>query len=108
MSMAVPTSSDGSRVGRAPCAALDATRLQCDSPRWVPQMGGSADVMARIERVPGVRYSALTPNLRGYTGLDLATLSVKADFNVGVHTPGTELAYRDDVHRLVEIVKQRG
>lgn len=36
------------------------------SPRWVPQMGGSADVMARIERVPGVRYAALTPNLRGF------------------------------------------
>lgn len=36
------------------------------SPRWVPQMAGSAEVMARIERVPGVVYSALTPNLRGF------------------------------------------
>ncbi|WP_413719267.1 hydroxymethylglutaryl-CoA lyase [Silicimonas sp. MF1-12-2] len=36
------------------------------SPRWVPQMAGSADVMARIERFPGVIYSALTPNLRGF------------------------------------------
>jgi hydroxymethylglutaryl-CoA lyase len=36
------------------------------SPRWVPQMAGSADVMARIERLPGVIYSALTPNLRGF------------------------------------------
>lgn len=36
------------------------------APRWVPQMAGSADVMARIERVPGVIYSALTPNLRGF------------------------------------------
>jgi hydroxymethylglutaryl-CoA lyase len=36
------------------------------SPRWVPQMAGSADVMARIRRVPGVLYSVLTPNLRGF------------------------------------------
>lgn len=36
------------------------------SPKWVPQMAGSAEVMAGIRRVPGVRYCALTPNLRGY------------------------------------------
>ena len=36
------------------------------STRWVPQMAGSADVMARIQRVPGVLYSVLTPNLRGF------------------------------------------
>ncbi len=35
------------------------------SPRWVPQMAGSADVLAGITRAPGVRYTALTPNLRG-------------------------------------------
>ncbi len=35
------------------------------SPRWVPQMAGSAEVMSGIHRAPGVRYSALTPNLRG-------------------------------------------
>ncbi len=35
------------------------------SPRWVPQMAGSAEVFAAIQRVPGVRYSALTPNLKG-------------------------------------------
>lgn len=35
------------------------------SPRWVPQMAGSAEVMARLPVRPGVRYSALTPNLQG-------------------------------------------
>jgi len=35
------------------------------SPRWVPQMAGSADVFAHIQRSTGVTYSALTPNLRG-------------------------------------------
>jgi hydroxymethylglutaryl-CoA lyase len=35
------------------------------SPKWVPQMADAADVFARIERRPGVRYTALVPNLAG-------------------------------------------
>ncbi|MBZ5486774.1 hydroxymethylglutaryl-CoA lyase [Halomonas aquamarina] len=35
------------------------------SPRWVPQMGDAGDVMRGITRMPGVVYSALTPNLKG-------------------------------------------
>ena len=35
------------------------------SPKWVPQMAGSADVLAGIKRVDGVSYTALTPNMRG-------------------------------------------
>jgi hydroxymethylglutaryl-CoA lyase len=38
------------------------------SPRWVPQMADSAEVLAGIRRAPGIRYAALTPNLRGYEG----------------------------------------
>ncbi len=36
------------------------------SPKWVPQMADNAEVMAGLERKPGVRYSVLTPNLQGY------------------------------------------
>ncbi|GAB4383583.1 hydroxymethylglutaryl-CoA lyase [Albidovulum sp.] len=36
------------------------------SPRWVPQMADSAEVMAGITRRKGVRYCALTPNMKGY------------------------------------------
>ncbi len=35
------------------------------SPKWVPQMVDNAQVMSGITRKPGVRYSVLTPNLRG-------------------------------------------
>ena len=35
------------------------------SPKWVPQMADNAQVMAGIGRKPGVRYSVLTPNLKG-------------------------------------------
>lgn len=35
------------------------------SPRAVPAMAGAADVVAGIERRPGVTYAALVPNLKG-------------------------------------------
>jgi hydroxymethylglutaryl-CoA lyase len=35
------------------------------SPKWVPQMADNAQVMAGIARKPGVRYSVLTPNMKG-------------------------------------------
>lgn len=38
------------------------------SPKWVPQMADSADVLAGIKRAPNVSYAALTPNLKGYQG----------------------------------------
>ncbi|MES2074228.1 MAG: hydroxymethylglutaryl-CoA lyase [Pseudomonadota bacterium] len=44
------------------------------SPKWVPQMATSAEVMAAIERRPGVVYSALTPNMQGFD----AALAAKA------------------------------
>ena len=36
------------------------------SPKWVPQMGDNAEVMAGVQRQPGVRYSVLTPNIKGF------------------------------------------
>jgi hydroxymethylglutaryl-CoA lyase len=36
------------------------------SPKWVPQMATSAEVMAGIARRPGVVYSALVPNMKGF------------------------------------------
>jgi hydroxymethylglutaryl-CoA lyase len=45
------------------------------SPKWVPQMGDAADVMAGITRNPSVDYAVLTPNMRGLDG----ALSANAD-----------------------------
>ena len=33
------------------------------SPKWVPQMAGTAEVFAGLERRPDVRYTAIVPNL---------------------------------------------
>lgn len=45
------------------------------SPKWVPQMADSADVLAGITRGQGISYAALTPNLRGLEG----AIAAKAD-----------------------------
>ncbi len=36
------------------------------NPKWIPQMAGSDEVFAGVQRKAGVTYAALTPNLRGY------------------------------------------
>jgi len=36
------------------------------SPKWVPQMADNAQVMEGIHRKKEVRYSVLTPNLKGF------------------------------------------
>jgi len=50
------------------------------SPKWVPQMADSADVMAAITRAPGVIYAALTPNMQGYHAAKLARADEVAIF----------------------------
>ena len=36
------------------------------NPKWIPQMADSEAVFAGLKRRPGVRYAALTPNLKGF------------------------------------------
>lgn len=36
------------------------------SAKWVPQMADTAEVLAGINRKPGISYPVLTPNLRGF------------------------------------------
>eukprot|EP01114_Cavostelium_apophysatum_P008245 TRINITY_DN20602_c0_g1_i1.p2 TRINITY_DN20602_c0_g1~~TRINITY_DN20602_c0_g1_i1.p2 ORF type:complete len:306 (+),score=87.17 TRINITY_DN20602_c0_g1_i1:421-1338(+) len=61
------------RLARAGFANVEAASFV--SPKWVPQMATSAEVMAGIERLPGTIYSALTPNMQGFD----AALAAKAD-----------------------------
>jgi hydroxymethylglutaryl-CoA lyase len=52
------------RLQRAGLREIEATSYV--SPKWVPQMADAAEVMAGVTRHPGVRYSVLTPNLKGF------------------------------------------
>lgn len=36
------------------------------SPKWVPQMADGAEVLAGIARAPGVAYTSICPNMKGY------------------------------------------
>jgi hydroxymethylglutaryl-CoA lyase len=51
------------RLQAAGCREIETTSFV--SPKWVPQMADNAAVMAGIQRQAGVRYSVLTPNLKG-------------------------------------------
>lgn len=51
------------RLASAGCTAIEAASFV--SPKWVPQMADGREVMDGIRRSPGVRYAALTPNLKG-------------------------------------------
>jgi hydroxymethylglutaryl-CoA lyase len=58
------------RLMAAGCREIEVTSFV--SPKWVPQMADNAEVMAGIQRRPGVRYAVLTPNMKG---LEAALLS---------------------------------
>jgi hydroxymethylglutaryl-CoA lyase len=61
------------RLADAGVRAIEATSFV--SPKWVPQMADAAEVMARIVRRPGIVYSVLVPNMKGFEG----ALAAKAD-----------------------------
>lgn len=61
------------RLSRAGFQNIEAAAFV--SPKWVPQMATSTEVMAQITRLPGVLYSALAPNMKGFE----AALAAKVD-----------------------------
>ncbi|WP_334134754.1 hydroxymethylglutaryl-CoA lyase [Tepidimonas sp.] len=62
----VPTAVKIELVHRLQAAGLQEIEVTSYvSPKWVPQMADNHAVMVGITRQPGVRYSVLTPNLKG-------------------------------------------
>jgi hydroxymethylglutaryl-CoA lyase len=61
------------RLSRAGFANIEAASFV--SPKWVPQMATSAEVMAGIARRAGTLYSALVPNMQGFE----AAVAARAD-----------------------------
>ncbi len=55
------------------------------SPKWVPQMADSDEVIKRIKRKPGVTYGALVPNMQGYARAQAAGIR-----EIGIFTAATE------------------
>jgi hydroxymethylglutaryl-CoA lyase len=67
------------------------------SPKWVPQMADAAEVFAGIDRRPGVRYTALVPNL---AGLDRA-LGAKLQ-EIAVFAASSETFSRANINQSID------
>jgi hydroxymethylglutaryl-CoA lyase len=67
------------------------------SPKWVPQMADGAEVLAGINRAPGVRYAALTPNMKGYE----AARAARAD-EVAIFASASEGFSRANLNCTIE------
>jgi hydroxymethylglutaryl-CoA lyase len=82
-------------------SAAGFSRIECASfvsSKWVPQMDGSADVLAGITRASGVRYSALAPNMRGFNDAKAAGADEIAIF--GSASEGLTLQSRNLLNNL--------
>jgi len=55
-------------------------------PRWIPQMADASEVATTVQRRPGVRYSALVPNMKGYAAAAAADVPVVAVFMSATET----------------------
>lgn len=78
------------------------------SPKWVPQMADSADVLAGIARAPGVSYAALTPNLRGFQGAVAAGADEVAIFgsaSEGFSRANINASIAESIERFVPVAE---
>lgn len=78
------------------------------SPKWVPQMGDAAEVMAGITRRPGIRYAVLTPNLKGYEGARAACadeVAIFASASEGFSKANLNATIAESLERFAPVVE---
>ncbi|WP_299023807.1 hydroxymethylglutaryl-CoA lyase [uncultured Sulfitobacter sp.] len=93
-------------------SAAGFSRIECASfvsPKWVPQMAGSAEVLAGITRHDGIRYAALTPNMRGYgdavaAGAD--EIAVFASASEGFSQKNINASIAESIARFAPILEE--
>ncbi|MCV3272487.1 hydroxymethylglutaryl-CoA lyase [Roseobacter sinensis] len=79
------------------------------SPKWVPQMAGSAEVLTGITRTGGVRYAALTPNMRGYEDARAAgadEIAVFASASEGFSRANVNAGITESLERFAPILEE--
>ncbi|UWR27656.1 hydroxymethylglutaryl-CoA lyase [Sulfitobacter sp. S223] len=87
-------------------------RIECASfvsPKWVPQMAGSGEVLAGITRKDGVRYAALTPNMHGYTDALAAgadEIAVFASASEGFSQKNINASIAESIERFAPILEE--
>ena len=67
------------------------------SPKWVPQMADSGQVLAGIKRGQGISYAALTPNMKGFE----AAIAARAD-EIAIFASASEGFSRANLNASIE------
>ncbi|CAF3476118.1 unnamed protein product [Rotaria socialis] len=75
------------------------------SPKWVPQMGDHVEVLAAIDRIPGIRYSALTPNVQGIN--KVLSLGNKGADEIAIFSAASESFSKKNINCSIETSLQR-
>lgn len=78
------------------------------SPKWVPQMGDAAEVMAGIDRNPSVSFAVLTPNMKGYDRAKEADASEVAIFGAaseGFSQANVNCSIAETIERFLPITE---
>ena len=96
-----------SLLGKAGLKNIEAAAFV--SPKWVPKMADSAEVMAQIERLPGVIYPVLTPNKKGLDGAIAAQAQEIAVFGAASEAfskANTNSTLDEVLNRAIPLVEQ--
>ena len=72
------------------------------SPKWVPQLADAHEVFTKINRVKGVKYTALTPNERGFDN----AVNAKVD-EVAIFAAATETFSEKNINCNIETSLKR-
>lgn len=83
------------KLGSAGLPVIESTSFV--SPKWVPQLKDAAEVLQRINKLPGVRYPVLTPNFKGFEN----ALAAGAK-EVAIFTAASEAFNRKNLNCSVE------
>ncbi|KXN74732.1 aldolase [Conidiobolus coronatus NRRL 28638] len=78
------------------------------SPKWVPQMGDATQVMNGIERVPGVSYPVLTPNLKGLESalkVGVEEIAIFGAASEGFSKKNINCTIEESMNKFLEVVK---
>lgn len=78
------------------------------SPKWVPQMANSTEVLAGIERAVDTRYAALTPNMIGLNAALLANVDEVAVFGAASESfshKNINCSIEDSIQRFIPVIE---
>lgn len=106
----VPTEVKVALIDRLSDAGLPAVEAgSFVSPKWVPQMADTAEVMARIRRKPGVAYPVLVPNMKGLEAAIAAKATEVAGFAAATEAfskRNTNCTIAESMQRQAEVCKE--